>query len=190
MVDEPSTAPVGVVVAVEVGGLDQGRCARRLALVAAPRMVAQMTPSLRSVTTPVREATILTDRFTTAVDCARVIHAGQKRKGSTTPYLAHVIAVAAIVLEHGGSEDQAIAALLHDAAEDGGGLEVLNDIRNRFGPHVADLVEACSDSLVADRDQKESWWIRKVRYIRRLEDEPADAALISAPTNSTTRAPC
>ena len=140
-------------------------------MVDVPRMVAQMTPSLRSVTTPVREATILTDRFTTAVEYAREIHAGQKRKGSTTPYLAHVIAVAAIVLEHGGTEDQAIAALLHDAAEDGGGLVILNDIRNRFGPHVADLVEACSDSLVADRDQKESWWIRKVRYIRGLEHE-------------------
>ena len=123
---------------------------------------------------------MLTDRFVKAVDYARVVHAGVTRKSTSIPYLAHVLAVSALVLEHGGSEDQAIAALLHDAAEDGGGQVRLDDIRVEFGPAVAGMVEACSDSLVADPNQKESWWVRKVRYLGGLEHEPPDAALISA----------
>ncbi len=78
-------------------------------------------------------ATVLTDRFTRAVDYAREVHAGDTRKGTTIPSLSHLLAVAALVLEHGGSEDQAIAALLHDAAEDHGGRAQLARIRAAFG---------------------------------------------------------
>ena len=125
------------------------------------------------------DAIVLTKRYADALDFARIIHAGDTRKGTAIPYLAHVLAVSALVLEGGGREDQAIAGLLHDAAEDHGGLATLKQIRSEFGPHVADLVEACSDSLTADRNAKAPWWDRKVGYLRKLEAEPPEVALVS-----------
>jgi (p)ppGpp synthase/HD superfamily hydrolase len=125
------------------------------------------------------KTTVLTDRYTSAVDYARRVHADDTRKGTDIPYLSHVLAASALVLEAGGTEDQAIAALLHDAAEDHGGQDRLDDIRNEFGTDVANLVEACSDSLVADRTAKEDWWTRKVRYLRKLREESPEAALVS-----------
>jgi hypothetical protein len=95
-------------------------------------------------------ATVLTDRFDRALLYATLVHGGQVRKGTSTPYVAHLLAVAATVLEYGGDEDLAIAALLHDSVEDQGGMARLEDVRNRFGERVARIVEACSDSL-ADR---------------------------------------
>ena len=82
------------------------------------------------------EGTVLTDRFDRALLYATHVHGGQVRKETTTPYVAHLLAVSATVLEYGGDEDQAIAALLHDAVEDQGGEPRLNDIRNRFGDRV------------------------------------------------------
>jgi (p)ppGpp synthase/HD superfamily hydrolase len=82
-------------------------------------------------------ATALTDRFDRALLYATHVHGGQVRKGTSIPYVAHLLAVAATVLEYGGSEDMAIAGLLHDAAEDQGGEPRLADIRNRFGDRVA-----------------------------------------------------
>ena len=93
-------------------------------------------------------ATVLTDRFDRALLYATHVHGGQVRKGTTIPYVAHLLAVAATVLEYGGSEDMAIAGLLHDAVEDPGGEPRLADIRNRFGDRVADIVRSCSDSVV------------------------------------------
>src|SRR5512142_2644091 len=93
-------------------------------------------------------ATVITDRFDRALLYATHVHGGQVRKGTSIPYVAHLLAVAATVLEYGGSEDMAIAALLHDAVEDQGGEARLGDIRNRFGDHVADIVRSCSDSVV------------------------------------------
>src|SRR4051812_47707744 len=90
---------------------------------------------------------ILGDRFDRALVYARHVHREQVRKGTSTPYVAHLLAVSAIVLEYGGNEDLAIAALLHDSAEDQGGKERLEDIRGLFGERVARVVEACSDSL-------------------------------------------
>jgi HD domain len=90
---------------------------------------------------------MLTDRFNRALLYATHIHGGQVRKGTSTPYVAHLLAVAATVLEYGGDEDLAIAALLHDSVEDQGGKARLTDVRNRFGERVARIVEACSDSL-------------------------------------------
>src|SRR5262245_56161574 len=97
------------------------------------------------------ERTKLSHRFTEAVEMARTTHDDDIRKGTQIPYLAHLLAVAAIVLEHGGNEDDAIAALRQGAAEDHGGKKRIESIREAFGDDVATTVEACSDTLVEDR---------------------------------------
>jgi GTP pyrophosphokinase len=105
---------------------------------------------------------MLTQRFDTAVQYAHEVHHGQKRKGTENPYLAHLLGVASIVLDDGGSEDEAIAALLHDAAEDHGGRERLEDIRARFGDDVATIVEDCTDSWTTP---PAPWAERKMKYV-------------------------
>lgn len=125
-----------------------------------------------------KEATVLTDRFDRALLYATHVHGGQVRKGTTTPYIAHLLAVAATVLEYGGSEDLAIAALLHDAVEDQGGEGRLADIRNRFGDRVADIVYACSDSTSSGQE-KDPWRDRKTRYIDHLDTLDRDTLLVS-----------
>ena len=87
------------------------------------------------------------------------------RKSSSIPYIGHLMAVCAIALEYGATEDEAIAALLHDAVEDQGGAPVLAEIRARFGDDVAAIVEGCTDT---DEVHKPSWWPRKERFIERL----------------------
>ena len=119
----------------------------------------------------------LTRRFTGAFDYAREHHAGDVRKGTTVPYLSHLLAVSAIVLEHGGTETHAIAALLHDIVEDGGGEATLAEIGERFGPDVAAIVQGCSDTTAA---VKEDWRLRKDRYLNHLELATPDAMLVSA----------
>lgn len=119
---------------------------------------------------------MLSSRFEQALTYAVQVHRGQLRKGSTIPYLAHLLAVAAIVLEEGAGEDEAIAALLHDAAEDRGGRERLKDIAVRFGTRVAGIVEECSDSLA---EPKEPWLERKRRYLANLEHASPAAVRIS-----------
>jgi (p)ppGpp synthase/HD superfamily hydrolase len=111
--------------------------------------------------------TVLTDRFDRALLYATNVHGGQVRKGTATPYVAHLLAVAATVLEYGGDEDLAIAALLHDSVEDQGGKARLEDVRNRFGERVAHIVEACSDSLAdtGKGERKAHWQERKDAYI-------------------------
>jgi (p)ppGpp synthase/HD superfamily hydrolase len=107
-----------------------------------------------------------------ALDLAFELHAGQTRKGSGVPYFGHLLGVTSIVIETGGTEDEAIAALLHDAAEDQGGRETLERIRAEFGDAVANIVESCSDSL---GKPKPPWRQRKMAYLEHLEDasEPA-----------------
>jgi (p)ppGpp synthase/HD superfamily hydrolase len=100
----------------------------------------------------------LTPQFEDALLYAARIHALQKRKGTDIPYIAHLLAVTALVLENGGGADDAIAALLHDAAEDQGGRPRLDDIRRRFGDRVAKIVEGCSDTF---EDPKPPWRPRK-----------------------------
>src|SRR4029077_21204887 len=97
------------------------------------------------------------------------------------PYLAHLLAVAATVLEYGGDEDLAIAALLHDCAEDQGGKARLNDVRNRFGESVARIVEACSDSLAdtAKGERKAHWQERKEAYIAHMREADEDILRVS-----------
>jgi (p)ppGpp synthase/HD superfamily hydrolase len=124
---------------------------------------------------------VLSPRYVEAFEYVADLHAGDTRKGGDVPYLAHLMAVSALVLDHGGDETQAIAGLLHDAAEDHGGRARLDEIGRRFGGAVRDIVELCSDSLVADRDQKPPWWPRKVAYIARFETAPHDSpALVVA----------
>ena len=120
--------------------------------------------------------TRLTPRFDAAVALARDLHDGQVRKGTETPYLSHLLAVASIVLEAGGSEDEAIAALLHDAAEDAGGRATLATIRERFGDEVAAIVDACTDTY---EEPKPDWSARKQAYLAHLEDPATtDGALL------------
>ena len=119
---------------------------------------------------------MLTSRFQEALVYAAEIHATQRRKGTDIPYVSHLLAVASLVLEHGGDEDQAIAALLHDAVEDQGGQPRLDDIRDRFGEHVATMVEACTDGLDG---QKAPWRERKEAYLTHLKGTPIEARLIS-----------
>jgi (p)ppGpp synthase/HD superfamily hydrolase len=126
-------------------------------------------------------AIVLTDRFDRALLYATHVHGGQVRKGTSIPYVAHLLAVAATVLEYGGSEDMAIAALLHDAVEDQGGEPRLADIHNRFGDRVADIARSCSDSVVntSAGQQKEGKRTRKTRYIEHLEMADKETLLIS-----------
>jgi len=123
----------------------------------------------------------LTDRFDRALAYATHVHGGQVRKGTSVPYVAHLLAVAATVLEYGGDEEMAIGALLHDAAEDQGGNARLEDIANRFGERVARFVGACSDSLAntAAGEKKAGWRERKEKYLAHLNALDADVLLIS-----------
>jgi (p)ppGpp synthase/HD superfamily hydrolase len=119
----------------------------------------------------------LSARFEEALVFAVRLHAGQTRKGTDTPYIAHLLAVASIVIEHGASEDEAIAALLHDAAEDQGGKATLEKVRDRFGERVAEIVAGCTDSWTTPRPP---WRKRKEAYIAHLRGASASVRLVSA----------
>ena len=114
------------------------------------------------------------DRLTRAADIARRAHNHQTRKGSDVPYLSHLFAVAALVMESGGSEDQVCAALLHDVLEDAG-VSWSDEIRAELGEHVLALVVACTDGLPDAEGHKESWRTRKHRYIEHCsQDTPLE----------------
>ena len=104
------------------------------------------------------------------------LHADQSRKGTDIPYLAHLLGVCGIALEYGASEDEAIAALLHDAAEDQGGMATVGRIRDRFGDKVADIVVECTDSF---DDPPPPWRKRKEGYLASIPNETASARLVS-----------
>jgi (p)ppGpp synthase/HD superfamily hydrolase len=114
---------------------------------------------------------VLGDRFIAGVREAVRLHAHQARKASDVPYLSHLLAVAGLVLEHGGDEDQAIAALLHDGPEDQGGEATLAIIRDRFGDRVGAIVAACSDTF---ETPKPPWRERKEAYIAHLAEKGPD----------------
>lgn len=118
-----------------------------------------------------------TPKILEALELTYSLHGTQTRKGGSSPYITHLLAVASLVGEYGGSESQFIAALLHDAVEDQGGKAVLDRIRSTFGPNVADLVWACSDAW---GEPKPPWEARKEAHIARIPDEPRDARLIIA----------
>jgi len=119
----------------------------------------------------------LGQRFQKALLFAAQKHAGQARKVSTIPYIAHLMAVAALVLEAGGDEDLAIAGLLHDVVEDCGGEKMLQQVRRRFGARVATIVDGCTDTYVIP---KPAWRDRKQAYLSRLKNEGSDTRLVSA----------
>jgi (p)ppGpp synthase/HD superfamily hydrolase len=125
------------------------------------------------------EAPILTKRLSDAFDMAREVHNGNSIKGTDLPYLLHLLDVSSIALRHGADEDLAIAALLHDVVEDGGGAPMLDKIRDQFDDRVADIVLACSDSLEVDPARKPDWWQRKIQYVDHLRVASTDVALVS-----------
>jgi (p)ppGpp synthase/HD superfamily hydrolase len=104
-------------------------------------------------------------------------HAGQTRKQTAVPYLSHLMAVASLVLEAGGDEDMAIAALLHDVVEDCGGMPRLREIRKQFGARVAKIVDGCTDTYV---EPKPEWLERKIGYVREVKHADAETRLVSA----------
>jgi (p)ppGpp synthase/HD superfamily hydrolase len=103
-----------------------------------------------------------------ALAWATELHAGQTRKGKPEPYLTHLLRVCGLVLTYGGTDVQATAAALHDAAEDQGGEALLSEIENRFGADVAAIVRDCSDSLTVDPGAKAPWRVRKMRHLEHL----------------------
>jgi (p)ppGpp synthase/HD superfamily hydrolase len=120
---------------------------------------------------------MLTHRFDDALRHAARLHHDHFRKGTKIPYISHLMAVSALVMEYGGDEDQAIAALLHDAVEDRGGMETARYIEHLFGPRVARIVLDCSDS---EDEQKAPWEDRKRAYLSGIAAKSDDAVLVTA----------
>ncbi len=116
-------------------------------------------------------------RFDEALIFAASLHRDQIRKGSNVPYISHLLTVAGVALEYGADEDEAIAALLHDAVEDQGGAETREEIRRRFGDRVVEIVDGCSDS---DSIPKPPWKERKDAYIAHLATASPSVRLVSA----------
>jgi len=119
----------------------------------------------------------MSSRCEQALVFATQLHKEQRRKGSGVPYISHLLAVTALVIEHGGDEDEAIAALLHDAIEDQGGPLAREEIRRRFGGRVTEIVVGCTDS---ETIPKPPWKERKRAYIARLGEASASVRLVSA----------
>lgn len=116
-------------------------------------------------------------RFDQTLRYAHRVHRNQKRKGTRRPYIGHLLGVTSITLQYGGDEDQAIAALLHDAVEDCGGRPRLEEIRRKFGPRVGRIVEGCTDSF---ETPKPPWMERKRAYLRHVQTARRDVILVSA----------
>ena len=119
----------------------------------------------------------ISERFIEALVFASQLHANQTRKGSGVPYIAHLMGVTSIALEHGANEDEAIAALLHDAIEDQGGETTREEIRRRFGDIVTEIVNGCTDS---DTIPKPPWRQRKEAYIAHIPNASTSVRLVSA----------
>jgi (p)ppGpp synthase/HD superfamily hydrolase len=119
----------------------------------------------------------LSPQFEKALIYATRIHGGKLRKKTRIPYIGHILGVAAIAMEYGANETEAIAALLHDAVEDGGGPRRLRDIERKFGRKVARIVDGCTDT---DQIPKPPWRERKENYIAHLKRASASTRLVSA----------
>jgi len=122
------------------------------------------------------ETPLLSPKFALALQFANEIHGTQARKGLGAPYISHLMAVSALALEYGGNETQAIAALLHDSAEDCGGRPMLETVRVMFGGEVAAIVESCTDTF---DDPKPTWRPRKETYLAAMAGKPASAKLVA-----------
>ena len=122
---------------------------------------------------------LITPRYGEALAWAESLHREQRRKGKPIPYISHLISVSALVWEDGGTEDQAIAALLHDAIEDAGQSHA--SIAERFGSAVADIVRDCTDTSEGHPSgEKEPWLLRKTRYLDALAQKPETSLLVTA----------
>src|SRR3977135_4408302 len=119
----------------------------------------------------------LSRQFEKALTYAHSIQVGQLRKKTRIPYIAHILGVAAIAMEYGANETEAIAALLHDAVEDCGGAKRLRDIERKFGKKVARIVAGCTDT---DRTPKPPWLERKKAYVAHVRHAPMSTKLVSA----------
>lgn len=122
--------------------------------------------------------TLLTPRFDDALAIARECHQSQLRKGTEVPYISHPMAVASLVLEHGGNQDEAIAGLLHDVLEDGG-AEWASEIEARFGGNVLSIVKQCSDAVPNAGEEKAPWKERKLAYVASLANKTPSALLVT-----------
>ncbi len=136
-------------------------------------MAAQATKFVNRKSKSIR----LGPRFLRAFALAAEKHSRQTRKASTIPYLAHLMGVASLVLEFGGDQDLAIAALLHDVVEDCGGLPMMKEVKRSFGPRVAKIVDECTDSY---GEPKGPWRDRKEAYLGHLKNAGPDTRLVSA----------
>jgi len=120
---------------------------------------------------------LVSKRFIEALGYAARLHARQVRKRTGRPYIGHLLSVTSLVIEYGGDEEMAIAALLHDAVEDQGGLPRLREIRRKFGKRVARIVDGCTDCYA---EPKPPWRERKLAYLERVAKEQVDVRLVSA----------
>jgi GTP pyrophosphokinase len=118
-------------------------------------------------------------RLASAMSYAALIHGSQKRKGTTIPYVSHLMSVSALVMEFGGDEDLAIAGLLHDALEDCG-AEHEKVIRDNWGERVARIVRDCTDGVPNATGEKANWHDRKKAYLEHLRAVDSDTLLVSA----------
>jgi (p)ppGpp synthase/HD superfamily hydrolase len=141
-----------------------------------PRLVCEIVVVMTEHIPSVPDVPTLGTQFDEALVYAHCAHRDHQRKGTEIPYVSHLLAVASIVLESGGDEDEAIAALMHDVVEDRGGSTRLADVRARFGDRVARIVEECSDTDVVP---KPPWRARKEAYIAHLEDCSPEALRVS-----------
>lgn len=116
----------------------------------------------------------MTERFSSALAYANDLHRHQRRKGTGVPYVSHLLSVAALVMEAGGSEDECIAALLHDAVEDQGGAGTAEEIRHRFGAEVAQIVQSCSE----DKTPGRTWTQRKRSAVSKVAGLDESARLV------------
>ena len=119
-------------------------------------------------------------KFDEALLLAHELHRHDVRKGTGKPYISHLLGVCSLVVDYGGDEKMAIAALLHDAVEDHGGYPMLEKIRQQFGERVAHIVDGCTDSYVLDATKKEPWRQRKEMYLARIPLEDEDVRMVSA----------
>jgi (p)ppGpp synthase/HD superfamily hydrolase len=119
-------------------------------------------------------------KFDEAMLLAHELHRHDVRKGTGKPYISHLLGVCSLVVDYGGDEKMAIAALLHDAVEDHGGYPMLEKIRQQFGERVAHIVDGCTDSYVLDATKKEPWRQRKEMYLARIPLEDEDVRMVSA----------
>ena len=144
-----------------------------------PALAGENAPPLREAAPIAKfpQARIFSSRFIAALGYAARLHARQVRKRTERPYIGHLLSVTSIVVEYGGDEQMAIAALLHDAVEDQGGKPRLREIRRKFGKRVAHIVDGCTDSYT---EPKPPWMQRKRAYVARVAGESGEVRMVSA----------